>query len=78
MRVLLPLLSVLFVACGPTVERVHGVFPCEVTADCDDDNDCSIDTCEDGRCRFRAVEDETACVDVTDAPGACSAGVCRP
>lgn len=67
-------------ACGPSVEIVpHGVFPCEVSTDCDDSNSCTVDTCEAGRCRFRWYEADEggACTMSSGTSGTCSEGQCR-
>ena len=45
--------------------------------DCDDENACTIDTCNvaDGECVYTNEADETAC-DADGDPGTCQAGVC--
>ncbi len=72
-------LAVLIVpACEPVVEPIpHGTILCEVTAECDDSNDCSEDVCRSGRCEFTWANEGKPCVDEDDAAGICSAGVCH-
>jgi hypothetical protein len=56
---------------------------CDADADCEDDNDCTGDTCDDGVCSNRPVDEGVVCGDPMN--GECStadtcdsAGVCRP
>lgn len=56
---------------------------CDRDADCNDENDCTGDTCDDGLCSNRPVDEGVVCGDAADAE--CStadtcdgAGVCRP
>lgn len=72
------LFAAFLLACTPVVEPIpRGTILCEVEADCDDDNDCTEDACEGGRCRFFAEEDGAACLDDDGHEGACNDGACR-
>ena len=59
------------IGCGETT----GSMPeCESAEDCDDGNECTADTCTDGKCDSTPVADGTACGD--DA-GTCQQESCR-
>lgn len=65
-------------ACSSVVETVpHGTILCEAAEECEDDNDCTEDTCEAGRCAFTWVEDGQTCSDEDGSVGECAAGVCQ-
>jgi len=52
--------------------------PCTTDEDCDDDNPCTLETCEDGGCLRQDRADGTDCDDdlYCTHPDACSGGVC--
>lgn len=37
--------------------------PCDIDADCEDDNECTTESCEEGECQFLAVTAGTECAD---------------
>jgi hypothetical protein len=54
---------------------------CIADADCDDSNDCTLDTCElgSGSCQYESIADNTSCDGVAGicCAGTCSTAVCR-
>ncbi|RLB62904.1 MAG: hypothetical protein DRI90_08015 [Deltaproteobacteria bacterium] len=53
-----------------------GETACTVAADCDDGNDCTEDTCDDGHCAQATLPDGTACQDGVGDAGVCFDGGC--
>jgi hypothetical protein len=51
--------------------------PCEVDADCEDDNECTFNECDmdEGFCLFQNVSNGTEC-QAEQGPGTCMSGVC--
>lgn len=77
-RLLWPILFSAILACEPVVEPVpKGIILCEVASQCDDDNACTADVCEGGRCKFWWEEDGKSCSDEDGQAGECTGGLCH-
>jgi hypothetical protein len=57
---------------GPQGSTGTGATPCDDPAECEDDNPCTQDTCDDGRCDFVALGDGP----LEDVPGDCRERSC--
>jgi hypothetical protein len=55
-----------------------GMPECQSPEDCDDDQECTTDTCADGTCEVAPVEDGTACDESNECTvGTCASGTCE-
>ncbi len=53
-----------------------GLPGCVDASECDDSNECTLDSCVDGACQFAAAADDTGCTDGLCCGGTCVAPAC--
>ena len=54
-----------------------GAAPCTDSAECDDDNVCTVNVCDEGQCANLPADEDTTCM-FMGGPGLCSEGACAP